>query len=184
MKNVKNSKINEIYAKNQLNVEKVYSKNFKSYLNGYIIKVDKTWKIRRVENNRISYSKIESSNVNELIETLYFLNRILSFTHQDVCFLDKSLKLVQMKCVLEKDLRKMRRSLWQNFWRKYDLKSDIVQQVMDCIYKFEFADIKDKKDIQFGVDGEKRVAEYAETEVDKKKYGNITVAAWLKDYLD
>jgi len=148
IKHNKTSNVNETYIRNKLTQEKLFSKgNFKSYLNGYLVKVNKTWKVRKVEKGEITYQNVEGSNFYELLEILYLFSR-LSPVSTSKYARDKSLSLLQIKYQLSEDMKKTRRglrTLERQFWKKYDLSSDKIQYVLDNLVGFE-----DEEEFIFG----------------------------------
>lgn len=184
LKNESNSNINESQVKNKLNEQKLSSKgNFKSYFNGYLIKVNETWKIRKVQNDKISYSNVESSNVNELMEMFYVIGYEYSSWHSD-CFIVKALTRLQLKYQLIDDLPKKQNR--KSIWLKYDLDSDVVQLLIDNVNIFAFADqVKDKEEIYFGIYGETDlITKYGKKYFSEKGNEHLTFITWFEEFLD
>ena len=110
--------------------------NVTSYFNGFLLKCDDVWYMRKVENDRITYSKVEGRNVMELLEFLFGSGRYLYKPMQVQFRVERLLALIQVKYQLEEDIGKTGRSMAgfeEEFWREFDLGSDLVQKVLRLI---------------------------------------------------
>ena len=160
-RNGTNNKSVESDCINKLDEEEFISKeNFTSYFNGYLVKVDNTWKIRKIEDNLISYLKIESSNIMELLEFMdAFGYRILNTEEYDYKRM-KTLALIQIKYQIKSDSSinggKMTKSQ-KELWEKYNLGSDLIQKACNLEYVFDdFLPNNTENKLYFGIDGDKQ----------------------------
>ena len=178
------SKIDESYCRSKLNKEKLSSEqNFTSHFNGYLIKVNEEWKIRKVENGEITYSNIEGGNVMELVEFLFVFgfNRGTPTGYRA----NKMLTLIQIKYQLEEDLKETGRSMCEfeeEFWRENDLESNLIREALNQnVFVHEFEEINKADEVFMGARGEKSVAV---DQVKREIFGNMTFAELFKSYLD
>jgi len=169
-RNNKRSNISEIYCRDKLNEEGSSAKNnLTSYFNGFLIKVDDEWKVRKVEENEIVYQEVDGHNVMDLVEFLYAFrsngredrsNFKSVDIHTERYETSKLLALIkakyQLKEVAEEEGRAML-DFEKQFWDKYDLGSDLVQKVTERKYVFDKFQHDGRDELFFGVDGEKPV---------------------------
>jgi len=172
-----NVHIKESDCKNKLDAEELSSKeNFASYFNGYLIKIDDIWKIREVKDDKIFYSN--DGNVMQLVE---FMDAFSSLDTNEYDFKRrKALALIQIKYQIEEDLINTGRNMSKperEFYNKYNLSSDLIQQASDLKYVFDYFLPNDTENkLYFGIDGTKQ------TSLDKgKSYNrNSTFASIFK----
>ena len=178
-KNGTNVNIKVSDCKNKLDAEELSSKkNFASYFNGYLIKIDDIWKIREVKDDTIFYSNVESRNVMQLVE---FMDAFSSSESHEYDFKKmKALALIQIKYQINEDLINTGRNMSEperEFWDKYNLGSDLIQQASDLKYVFDYFLPNDTENkLYFGIDGTKQ----SNLDEGKSYNRNLTFASVFK----
>merc|ERR1719354_1313772 len=169
-RNNKRSNISEIYCRDKLNEEGSSAKNnLTSYFNGFLIKVDDEWKVRKVEENEIVYQEVDGHNVMDLVEFLYAFrsngredrsNFKSVDIHTERYETSKLLALIKAKYqpdeVVEEEGRVLS-DFEKEFQDKYDLGSDLIQEITARKYVFDQFQHDGEDELFFGVDGKKPV---------------------------
>ena len=183
-KNDKSDTIKESYCRTKITEEDLSSKdNLTSYFNGYLIKVDDAWKIRKVEGNEVAYNKVDGNNVMDLVEFFYAFgpHALGNSNSKSVGFLTdlynrrKLLALIKTKYQLGEATKETGMSAFEEeFWNEYNLGSDLIQQVADLKYIFDNFQV-DGDELYLGADGHKIVV--------YEDLGNVSIASVFEKHL-
>ena len=176
-----NTKESEKIAKNMRSeAVKMRGPTFKSlpaYFNGYLVKVEDEWKIRKVDGVEITYEDVDSQNVMGLVELFYAMSSD-DEKNENNYNVKKLLALIQIKHQIKEETEKAGRNMLnyeREFWDEYDLGSDLIQQAALANYSFSF--VQPHSPIEyFGVDGN-YYGDFGE-------FGNRTFAFMLRHHLD